>query len=468
MGQKELTIGEGTTIVALATPPAKAALAVIRLSGPHAVDIADRIWKGRKSLANATPRMAVLGTVAGPDGLPLDQAIVTVYRAPSSFTGEDCVEISTHGSTYIASRLVEALVQAGATPASPGEYSMRAFLNGRLDLAQAEAIADLIGAESKAAHRLAYTQASGSYSARLKSLHERLLHLLSLIELELDFSEEDVEFASRGQFLDVAYEIQQQIDRLIESYRTGCALKDGITVVITGLPNAGKSTLLNALAGDTKAIVSDIPGTTRDLIEATVEWKGLKFRFIDTAGLRDTADPIESQGIRLAADVTTRATIIIRLIDSVSELNVSSQLAALRKIAPAPPGTPEIMVVNKADRVRSIIELPGIDFTINERVGISALTGKRLDDLWNLLYSTATKSLNPSDTFLITNVRHLEALRASSESLGRLIDSINSSLPTDLIAQEARHAAAHLADITGAITTPDILQNIFSHFCVGK
>lgn len=459
---------EKTTIVALATPPAKAALAIVRLSGPNAIGITDRIWMGRRPLAETEPRKAILGTIAGPDGHPLDQAVVTIYRAPASFTGEDSVEITVHGSTYIASQLIEALVHAGAAPASPGEYSMRAFLNGRLDLAQAEAIADLIGAESRAAHRLAYTQASGQYSARLKTLHEQLLHLLSLIELELDFSEEDVQFASRNQFLQLAYDLQDGIDSLIATYRAGCALKDGITVVITGLPNAGKSTLLNALAGDTKAIVSDIPGTTRDLIEATVLHHGLKYRFIDTAGLRSTDDPIESQGISLAADATSRATIIMRLIDSVSPVNVGSQLAELRQLAPAPDGTPEIMAVNKADRVRSIIELPGIDHTITDRVGISALKGQRIDELWTLLHTIATKTVNPSDTLLITNARHLEALRSASDSLKRLIDAIASDLPTDLIAQEARHASASLADITGSITTPDILRNIFSHFCIGK
>lgn len=459
---------EKTTIVALATPPAKAALAIVRLSGPNAIGITDRIWMGRRPLAEAEPRKAILGTIAGPDGHPLDQAVVTIYRAPASFTGEDSVEITVHGSTYIASQLIEALVQAGAAPASPGEYSMRAFLNGRLDLAQAEAIADLIGAESRAAHRLAYTQASGQYSARLTTLHQQLLHLLSLIELELDFSEEDVQFASRNQFLQLAYDLHDEIDSLIATYRAGCALKDGITVVITGLPNAGKSTLLNALAGDTKAIVSDIPGTTRDLIEATVLHHGLKYRFIDTAGLRSTDDPIESQGISLAADATSRATIIMRLIDSVSPVNVGSQLAELRQLAPAPDGTPEIMVVNKADRVRSIIELPGIDHTITDRVGISALKGQRIDELWTLLHTIATKTVNPSDTLLITNARHLEALRSASASLGRLVDAIAADLPTDLIAQEARHASASLADITGSITTPDILRNIFSHFCIGK
>lgn len=459
---------EKTTIVALATPPAKAALAIVRLSGPQAIEITDRIWMGRRPLAETEPRKAILGTIAGPDGQPLDQAVVTIYRAPASFTGEDSVEITVHGSTYIASQLIEALVQAGATPASPGEYSMRAFLNGRLDLAQAEAIADLIGAESRAAHRLAYTQASGQYSARLTTLHQQLLHLLSLIELELDFSEEDVQFASRNQFLQIAYDLQHEIDSLIATYRAGCALKDGITVVITGLPNAGKSTLLNALAGDTKAIVSDIPGTTRDLIEATVLHHGLKYRFIDTAGLRSTDDPIESQGISLAADATSRATMIIRLIDSVNHLNAGRQLDELRRLTPVPQGTPEILVVNKADRIRSIIEMPGIDHTITDRVGISALKGQRIDELWTLLHTIATKTVNPSDTLLITNARHLEALRSASASLGRLVDAIAADLPTDLIAQEARHASASLADITGSITTPDILRNIFSHFCIGK
>lgn len=465
---------EKTTIVALATPPAKAALAIVRLSGPNAIGITDRIWMGRRPLAETEPRKAILGTIAGPDGQPLDQAVVTIYRAPASFTGEDSVEITVHGSTYIASQLIEALVQAGATPASPGEYSMRAFLNGRLDLAQAEAIADLIGAESRAAHRLAYTQASGQYSARLTTLHQQLLHLLSLIELELDFSEEDVQFASRNQFLQIAYDLQHEIDSLIATYRAGCALKDGITVVITGLPNAGKSTLLNALAGDTKAIVSDIPGTTRDLIEATVLFHGLKYRFIDTAGLRSTDDPIESQGISLAADATSRATMIIRLIDSVNHLNAGSQLDELRRLTPVPQGTPEILVVNKADRIRSIIEMPGLDLITLVRgpiagpVGISALKGEHIGKLWTLLHTIATKTVNPSDTLLITNARHLEALRSASASLGRLIDAIAADLPTDLIAQEARHASASLADITGSITTPDILRNIFSHFCIGK
>lgn len=462
---EQTMIQSGSTIVALATAPYKAALAIVRLSGPDAITITDKIWRGRKTLAQANPRTAILGTIAGPDGKPLDQAVVTIYRAPASFTGENSVEISTHGSTYIASRLIEALIQAGATPASPGEYSMRAFLNGRLDLAQAEAIADLIGAESQAAHRLAYTQASGAYSSQLNALHDQLLHLLSLIELELDFSEEDVEFASRSQLSSLTAELRRQIDRLIDSYRSGRALKEGITVVLTGLPNAGKSTLLNALAGDAKAIVSDIPGTTRDLIEASVEWGGIKFRFVDTAGLRDTDDPIESQGIQLASQATSRAAITMRLIDRSRDISAEEQLTDLRRIAPSTAEAPEILLFTKADLCNSedIAEI-----SADNCISLSAKTGEGMDNLKKLLLTIASEKYNPSDTLLVTNARHLEALRQASQSLSRLDEAIEIGLPTDLIAQEARHASAHLADITGGITTPDILSNIFSHFCIGK
>ncbi len=304
------------TIVAISTPYGTGGIAVVRLSGSDALEIADRAWRG-KPLSSVPSHTAHLGTITADDsGAALDQAVATVFRAPNSFTGEDTVEFSVHGSKWIQRQVVERLVSLGAVPAGPGEFTQRAFMNGRMDLAQAEGVADLIAASSRAAHRLAMSQVSGGFSTRLNQLRERLIELASLLELELDFSEEDVEFADRTRLREIADETLALIERLVSTYDSGRAFKEGVPVAIAGRPNAGKSTLLNALLGEDKAIVSDVPGTTRDVIEDTREINGILFRFYDTAGLRDTDDTVERIGIDRARDAISRAAIVLWVIDA--------------------------------------------------------------------------------------------------------------------------------------------------------
>lgn len=451
------------TIAAIATPAGQGGIAVIRVSGRDAFDIVQKMWRG-KPLAQCTSHTAHLGNISQEDGSVLDQAVITLFRAPNSFTGEDTVEISVHGSRWIQREALNQLMRCGAKAAGPGEFSQRAFANGRMDLAQTEAVADLIAAESRAAHRLALSQMSGAFSRKLNELREQLIHFGSLLELELDFSEEDVEFADRTQLINSAKETLAVVQHLALSYKSGRAFKEGVPVAIAGAPNVGKSTLLNRLLDCDKAIVSDIPGTTRDIIEDTREIGGILFRFIDTAGLRDTADTVERIGIERAKEHIDRAAVTLWLVDPTQPLE-----AQLASITTSSEGK-RFVILTKSDLSDDAVTdqilaaLPGGCPVIS----ISAKTGSGIDELEAALVRTATTKHNPENELIVTNARHYEALTAGAESLQRVLTGLQTGLPTDFVAQDVREALYHLGLVTGAVTTADLLTSIFSHFCIGK
>lgn len=451
------------TIAAIATPAGQGGIAVIRVSGREAFDIVQKMWRG-KPLAQCTSHTAHLGNILQEDGSVLDQAVITLFRAPNSFTGEDTVEISVHGSRWIQREALNQLMCCGAKPAGPGEFSQRAFANGRMDLAQTEAVADLIAAESRAAHRLALSQMSGAFSRKLNELREQLIHFGSLLELELDFSEEDVEFADRTQLINSAKETLTVVQRLALSYQSGRAFKEGVPVAIAGAPNVGKSTLLNRLLDCDKAIVSDIPGTTRDIIEDTREIGGILFRFIDTAGLRDTADTVERIGIERAKEHIDRAAVTLWLIDPTQPLE--AQLASITATSEGK----RFVILTKSDLSDDAVTdqilaaLPGGCPVIS----ISAKSGLGIDELETELVRMATAEHNPENELMVTNARHYEALTAGADALQRVLTGLQTGIPTDFVAQDVREALYHLGLVTGAVTTADLLASIFSHFCIGK
>ena len=505
---------ENDTICAVSTAPGVGGIAVIRVSGPQAIAAVDTLWEG-KTLAGTPGQHARFGRILDRThgGEMLDEAVATVFRAPRSFTGEDVVELSVHGSRYVQRRLLQLLEEAGCRLADAGEFTRRAFANGKMDLAQAEAVADVITSNSRAAHRLAASQMKGAFSRRLEELRDKLLELASLLELELDFSEEDVEFASRARLREIAREVHDEVRRLAESFSAGNAIKEGIPVAIVGPTNAGKSSLLNLLLGEDRAIVSDIHGTTRDTIEDTLEIGDYTFRFIDTAGLRDTADPIEALGIQRSRAAASRAAITILVLDATSmpagmgdgvapgknttdgdsvdsaanskstdrepsaedrETNGEDN-ALLKSTLEAVTDAPLIVLLNKADLVSDLqaAALPPaippphrpcavIPFSTKTRTGhtdlLSTLTAQA-----DLLRGTTDE-----DTILVTNLRHAASLRAAAESTAAILSGLSASLPGDLIAQDLRATIHHLSSITGTLTTPDILASIFSRFCIGK
>ena len=436
---------------------------MIRVSGREAFDIVQKMWRG-KPLAQCTSHTAHLGNILQGDGSVLDQAVITLFRAPNSFTGEDTVEISVHGSRWIQREALNQLMRCGAKPAGPGEFSQRAFANGRMDLAQTEAVADLIAAESRAAHRLALSQMSGTFSRKLNELREQLIHFGSLLELELDFSEEDVEFADRTQLINSAKETLAVVQRLALSYKSGRAFKEGVPVAIAGAPNVGKSTLLNRLLDCDKAIVSDIPGTTRDIIEDTREIGGILFRFIDTAGLRDTADTVERIGIERAKEHIDRAAVTLWLVDPTQPLD--AQLASIRTSSEGK----RFVILTKSDLSDDAVTdqilatLPGGCSVIS----ISAKSGLGIDKLETELVRMATAEHDPENELIVTNARHYEALTAGADALQRVLTGLHTGIPTDFVAQDVREALYHLGLVTGAVTTADLLTSIFSHFCIGK
>lgn len=451
------------TIAAIATPAGQSGIAVIRVSGSDAFDIVQKMWRG-KPLAQCASHTAHLGNILQEDGSELDQAVITLFRGPNSFTGEDTVEISVHGSRWIQREALNQLMRCGAKPAGPGEFSQRAFANGRMDLAQTEAVADLIAAESRAAHRLALSQMSGAFSRKLNELREQLIHFGSLLELELDFSEEDVEFADRTQLINSAKETLDVVQRLALSYQSGRAFKEGVPVAIAGAPNVGKSTLLNRLLDSDKAIVSDIPGTTRDIIEDTREIGGILFRFIDTAGLRDTADTVERIGIERAKEHIDRAAVTLWLVDPTQPLD--PQLASITASSEGK----RFVILTKSDLSDDAVTdqilaaLPGGCPVIS----ISAKTGLGIDELETELVRMATAEHNPENELIVTNARHYEALTAGADALQRVLTGLQTGIPTDFVAQDVREALYHLGLVTGAVTTADLLTSIFSHFCIGK
>lgn len=454
------------TICAVSTAPGVGGIAVVRVSGPDAVEICDRIWHG-KPLEGVESHTAHLGTIVDPErpDEPLDTAVATVFRAPRSFTGEDVVEISVHGSVWIQRELVNLLIRSGCRVAQAGEFTRRAFTNGRLDLAQAEAVADVIAASSRSSHRLAASQMRGDFSKRIGELRDKLIEIASLLELELDFSEEDVEFASRIHLRELAETLHDRISTLAASFSTGSALKDGVPVAIVGEPNAGKSTLLNQLLHDNRAIVSDIPGTTRDTIEDTMEIDGVLYRFIDTAGIRDTTDSVENLGIERSYAAIGRARIVVWLVtpDTPAGRYEEMRAAILSHLTE---GTELITVINKIDLLETT---PATGFGHDgESIGISAATGENIPRLLEALHRLSGVGLTEGADLIVTNARHYEALVNARDSISRVISGLDSNLSGDFIAQDLRETIHHLSTITGTITTDTLLQTIFSRFCIGK
>lgn len=448
------------TITALATPPGIGALGIIRVSGLETISIVNKLFKG-KDLAKVSSHTIHLGTIRDDDNVIIDEVLVSVFKAPHSYTKEDVIEISSHGSQYILQKILTLLVKKGARLAKPGEFTQKAFLNGRFDLAQAEAVADLIASENSSMQQTAIKQMRGGFSHEIKKLREELIHFASMIELELDFAEEDVEFADRQGLLDLILKIQTLIQSLIASFEYGNAIKNGIPTVIAGKPNAGKSTLLNALLNEEKAIVSDIAGTTRDFIEDQIYLDGISFRFIDTAGIRETEDKVESIGVQRTLEKMQQASLVIYLIDLVYDSvdAIKEQLEELRISE-----VPYLIVGNKEDEAKEELKEA---ISQENPVLISAKSKTHLNELKSRLKVFITKS-NTSSDVIVTNTRHLQSLTLTDEALNRSVEGINLGISNDLVAQDIRSALFHLGEITGEVTTDDLLENIFSKFCIGK
>ena len=466
--QAERIFGNDDTIVAPATP-AGGALGIIRMSGPHAVSICDGVFRGRRPLAEAVPSTVHYGNIVDGDEV-IDDVLVAVFRAPHSYTGEDSVEISAHGSSYIVGRILSLLASRGARPAEAGEFTRRAFMNGRMDLSQAEAVADMIASDSRASHAIAVTQMRGRYSDRLHSLRDELLHIASLLELELDFSEEDVEFADRGELAALLHRIRDKVSELADSFEAGNAMKNGVTVAIAGRPNVGKSTLLNRLLGEERAMVSDIAGTTRDTVEAEITIDGLIYRFIDTAGIRRTDDRLEQMGIRRTEQALQKARIVLWLSDDglfADEIDMfGSQASDNRRI---------YRVITKSDLIgcgdiRGAADTDDVasasEYSVPIR--ISAKTGEGMDRLIAALKSTVDIDAAYNGNVIVSNRRHYDALRHACDALDDALSAMDSRLPTDLLSEDIRQVMHQLGTITGEITSDDVLKSIFSNFCIGK
>lgn len=461
------------TICAPATLAGTGAIGIVRISGEQALTVAGNIVRCRKgSIPDAHTHTMKFGEVVAADGSVLDEVVAAVYRAPHSYTGEDSVEIFCHASSYIMERLLELLIGAGCRMAEPGEFTQRAFVGGRMDLSQAEAVADVIGATSEVEHRVALNQMRGGYSRELRSLRDRLVELSALLELELDFSEEEVEFADRSRLRELASGAEAHCRRLADSFRLGNALKNGVPVAIVGAPNSGKSTLLNALLGEERAIVTDIPGTTRDTIEESCVIDGVRFRFIDTAGIRESTDIVERLGIERALAELGRASIVIGVVDG-SKDDVADAAARIRELVRE--GQTLIVAVNKADLGGDAAAACGFGqdadaaAACNEVtvIAISAKEGHGLDELRRLL-SASIGSHGASDT-LVTNARHAAALAAAADSLSRVLRGLDASIPGDLLAEDLRAAIAALSGILGEqISADEVLGEIFGKFCIGK
>lgn len=452
---------QSDTIVALATPTGAGAIGVIRLSGDDAIRICNSVFKGKNLLEQATHTIH-FGTIVDGNNI-VDEVLVSLFIAPRSYTRENVVEISCHGSSYIIDKLIRLFVSKGARPAKPGEFTMRAFLNGQLDLSQAEAVADLIASSSEASHKVAMQQMRGGFSNELKQLREELIHFASLVELELDFSEEDVEFANRDQMKALIEKIVVVLKKLIKSFELGNVIKKGVPVVIAGKPNVGKSTLLNALLNEERAIVSEIAGTTRDTIEDEMTIQGIKFRFIDTAGIRDTEDIIEAKGVERTFEKINQSAIILYLYDAaetfgeelnniITELNIITQKN----------NSQLLLVANKSDKGKL-----SNNASHPESLSISALQGIGIKELEQKLLDLIHYSENANETIL-TNIRHVEALQKTSDALERVLYGIDNPVTSDFLAMDIKQALYYLGEITGAISTDDLLENIFSKFCIGK
>ncbi len=456
------------TICAISTPAGSGGIAVIRLSGNEAITICEHIFypaNKKIKLSETESHKTIYGFIR--DGIrQIDDVLLSLFKAPHSFTGEDTVEISCHGSLYIQQQIIQLLIKKGAKAAIPGEFTMRAFMNGKMDLSQAEAVADLIASTSEAAHRVAMRQMRGGFSDEIKILRSQLLHFASLVELELDFSEEDVEFANRTELSQLINNIKVSVERLAQSFELGNAIKNGIPVAIVGEPNVGKSTLLNAMLNEEKAIVSEIAGTTRDAIEDTTILKGIMFRFIDTAGLRETIDVIENLGIKRTKEKMNQAAVIILMIDA-ADMSAEKKVLDIKQQYEKS-GTHLIVAVNKVDRypecetqfksVENIV--PVVYISAKQKINLSALA--------DLLLETVNYSSLSQNDIIVTNSRHFEALTHALESIARVVEGLESEISGDFLAQDIREVLHHLGSITGEISTDELLGNIFKNFCIGK
>lgn len=457
------------TICAIATAQG-GAIGCIRVSGPEAIEITSCIFTPvatNRELGDSKPYTLTFGRIY--DGSEvIDEVLVSLFRAPHSYTGENSTEITCHGSAYILQKVLQLLIKNGCRMAAPGEYTQRAFLNGKMDLSQAEAVADLIASSSAATHRLAMSQMRGGFSKELATLRDQLLHFTSLIELELDFSDhEELEFADRSELCQLANNIEKVMARLVNSFNVGNAIKSGVPVAIIGETNAGKSTLLNVLLNEDKAIVSDIHGTTRDIIEDTVNIGGITFRFIDTAGIRETSDTIESLGIERTFQKLDQAEIVLWMIDAT---NAQAQITQLTgQLLPRCEGKQLILVYNKADLVDNIQNSIPDNFPDNvQSITLSAKKREHIEELQRMLITSAHLPTITQNDVIVTNVRHYEALNNALEAIHRVQEGLTNNISGDFISQDIRECIFHLSDIAGEVTNDMVLQNIFQHFCIGK
>ncbi len=459
-------------IIALATPSGAGAIGVLRISGPEAIAVAALFFRSvyGKSLARQKSHTIALGHIVEGERL-YDQVLASVFKAPNSYTGENVVEISCHGSSYVQSQIMQLFLRNGCRTAEAGEFTLRAFLNGKLDLSQAEAVADLIAADNEASHTIAIQQMRGGFGTEIKKLREELLNFASLIELELDFAEEDVEFADRSQFKKLVAGIQEVLKRLIDSFAVGNVIKNGIPVAIVGEPNVGKSTLLNALLNEERAIVSEIAGTTRDTIEDEITIGGFGFRFIDTAGIRVTEDVVEAIGIKKTFEKIGKAQVVIYLVDGAT-INANNHLlehvnAEFEKLKNSYPQKTLVLLINKKDALEKAQQLQ-----INEKLPsahfISAKTGEGLDDFKNMLTGFINAGVLKNNETIVTNTRHYNSLLKAFEALDKVKQDMDDNLPSDLMAIDLKDALYHLGEITGQVTNDELLGNIFANFCIGK
>lgn len=446
------------TICALATANGIGAIGVIRISGNQSIKITNQLFS--KNLSNAPSHTVHFGTISSAKGQLIDEVLVTLFEGGKSFTGEESVEISCHGSTFIQEKIIEAIIDSGARLANPGEFTQRAFLNGKLDLSQAEAVADLIASQSRSSHDIALKQLRGKFSNELKSLREQLIHFASLVELELDFAEEDVEFADRTELKALVSEVLQLIRRLAQSFELGNAIKNGVPVAIVGAPNTGKSTLLNQLLGEDRAIVSDIAGTTRDVIEETLSIEGIVFRLIDTAGIREGAEEIEAMGIERSKAKIDQSKIILCMADASSEASIAEVQQWVDELTVQFPNKRIGMIINKSD-------LQQRELTKNQ-IAISAKQGENLDELLSWLVKTVTGDFDMANETIVTNIRHRDALLKTAEALDTAKHGLETGITGDFIAMDIRQAMHWLGSITGDISEDDLLANIFKNFCIGK
>ena len=463
-------MNQNDTIIALATPSGAGAIAIIRLSGKDAITLASSCFQSvtnKKQLVNQKTHTIHLGHIVDDKRL-VDEVLVSVFKNPHSYTGEDVIEISCHGSPYIQQEIIQLFLRRGCRMADAGEFTLRAFLNGKLDLSQAEAVADLIASDNEASHQIAMQQMRGGFSSEIAKLREELLNFASLIELELDFAEEDVEFADRSQFRDLVKRIVFVLKRLIDSFAVGNVIKNGIPVAIVGEPNVGKSTLLNALLNEDRAIVSEIAGTTRDTIEDEISIGGIGFRFIDTAGIRETEDVVESIGIKKTFEKIEQSQVVVYLFDAFNSIDNLEQVSVeVWKIKNKYPLKPLFIIANKMDRLDDI-QIADLQQAIPEVKLLSAKTGFGVEQLTNSLLNLINTGALRNNETIVTNTRHYDALLKAFEEIQKVKHGLDSGLSGDLMAIDIRQALYHFGEITGEITNDDLLGNIFANFCIGK